>query len=193
MSAGTSTRDTVEGVVDDCFDDSDLYRTVRLWNADDAGVTPRTPVDDTVYGALELTTDRSTAFDADPERATAVVPLDVCTSSIHGDDRHRVEDSITAAVESGSEWKLEYRVKTNADELHWVDARRKLKYDETGTPLDFPRVVIGSTERKRAEEKLRRARDKLETRRGGRIWAESDDGGPTFRFPIPTTRRDIYE
>lgn len=101
-------------------------------------------------------------FGVDPEKVTDDVPLKTFLSGIHEDDRERVEEKITETVETGGEYETEYRVRNIDGDIRWVVARGTVEHDENGTPSRFPGVVSDITERKRAEEELRRAQEQLE-------------------------------
>ncbi|RKD93547.1 PAS domain-containing protein [Halopiger aswanensis] len=102
-------------------------------------------------------------FGIDPAAAREGVSLDRYLDAIHEADRDRVEAEIERAVETGGEAEAEFRV-TNADgEIRWVVARGRAECDEAGRPVSFPGAVTDITERKRAQLRLERYTDQLET------------------------------
>ena len=108
-------------------------------------------------------------FGVDPEAAREGVPLERFVSSIHEDDRERVERQINDAVETCGEYEVEYRVWNEEDELRWVTARGHVECADDGTALSFPGALIDITDRKHAEQglkalnkQLRASNDRLE-------------------------------
>ncbi|QSW99749.1 PAS domain S-box protein [Haloterrigena alkaliphila] len=118
----------------------------------------RIPEDTFVTGASFART-----FGVDPDAAREGVPLERITSSIHEDDRERVERKIQEAVESGDEYEEEYRVWNADGELRWVVARGHVECDEDGDPITFPGALTDITERKQAELEAQEQRKQLET------------------------------
>ncbi|AGB36389.1 PAS domain-containing protein [Natronococcus occultus] len=102
-------------------------------------------------------------FGVDPDAAREGVSLEAFVSSIHEDDRERIERKIEAAVESCGEYEAEYRVRNADGELRWVVARGHVECDADGTAITFPGALTDITERKRAERKLQKQREHLET------------------------------
>jgi len=102
-------------------------------------------------------------FGVDPAAAREGVSLDRFVSSIHEDDRDRVEVAIEAALDSCGEYEAEYRVRNAEGEIRWVVARGRVECDEGGEPVRFPGALTDITERKRAELELERNKEQLET------------------------------
>jgi PAS domain S-box-containing protein len=101
-------------------------------------------------------------FGIDPEAATEGVSFDQFISAIHEDDRERVERKIEDAIDSGEEYKEEYRVWDDDNELRWVVARGHIEYDDDGTPVSFPGALADITERKQFEQRLEVSNERLE-------------------------------
>ncbi|WP_436344192.1 PAS domain S-box protein [Natronorubrum sp. FCH18a] len=102
-------------------------------------------------------------FGVDPDAAREGVSIDRITSSIHEEDRERVQRRIEAAIESGAEYEEEYRVRNADGELRWVVARGHVECDENGTPETFPGALTDITERKRTELELQRNKEQLQS------------------------------
>ncbi len=100
-------------------------------------------------------------YGIDPDAATEGVSLDQFISAIHDDDHERVKRNIEDAIESGEEYKDEYRVWDDDGELRWVVARGHVEYDD-GTPASFPGALADITERKRFERQLEESNERLE-------------------------------
>ncbi|WP_339103219.1 ATP-binding protein [Haloterrigena salinisoli] len=134
----------------------------QLEAATDAGAVGtwewHVPEDEFVAGASFART-----FGIDPEEARDGVPLELLLSSIHDDDRDRVERQIETAVETCGEYEAEYRVRNADDELRWVVARGHVETDDDGNPETFPGALTDITERKRAELEAEKQRKQLET------------------------------
>ncbi|ELY61483.1 PAS/PAC sensor signal transduction histidine kinase [Natronococcus amylolyticus DSM 10524] len=101
-------------------------------------------------------------FGIDPEAATEGVSFDQFISAIHEDDRDRVKRKIEDAIESGKEYKEEYRVWDGDGNLRWVVARGHVEYDDDGTPVSFPGALADITERKQFERRLEVSNERLE-------------------------------
>jgi PAS domain S-box-containing protein len=101
-------------------------------------------------------------FGIDPEAATEGVSFDQFLSAIHDDDRERIKRKVEDAIESGEEYKEEYRVRNDDDELRWVVARGHIEYDDDGTPVSFPGALADITERKQFERRLEKSNERLE-------------------------------
>ena len=83
-----------------------------------------------------------------------VVPEDLVIA------KKAIEESIKTG-EFASEWRIHRR---NDGEIRWITARAKLIYDEKGQPQRMLGVNMDVTERKRAEEEVRRLNEELEKR-----------------------------
>jgi PAS domain S-box-containing protein len=101
-------------------------------------------------------------FGVDPDAARDGVSLDRFTSSIHEDDRDRVEREVDDAMDSCGEFESEFRVENADGEYQWVVARGHVECDEDGEPVTFPGALTDITERKQAEMELKRQREQLE-------------------------------
>ncbi|SEW23415.1 PAS domain-containing protein [Natrinema salifodinae] len=102
-------------------------------------------------------------FGIDPGAAREGVSLDRFIAAIHQDDRARVEAEIEDAIETCGEYESEYRVWNADGELRWVVARGRVECDGDGTAVRFPGALTDITERKRAELRLQRTNEQLET------------------------------
>ncbi len=99
----------------------------------------------------------------DPVRAAAGVPLSEYIDGIHVEDRDQVAIGLKAAIGTGRDYSIEYRVLPADGSLHWVHERRRFQFDRAGTPLRMHGVVTDVTERKQMEITLRQQWNKFDT------------------------------
>lgn len=81
---------------------------------------------------------------------------------IHPEDVDRVYASINQLIETGEPLDLEYRVQTPDRRLVWIQDRAILFRNTAGKPESIQGVMHDITERKLAEEKLRRTEELLQ-------------------------------
>ena len=86
------------------------------------------------------------------DAATEGLPIEMFVNAMHEEDRPGIVAAINRAIETGEEYRAEYRVHTAAGDERWVVARGRVEYDTTGKPVAFPGALADITERKRAEE-----------------------------------------
>lgn len=96
------------------------------------------------------------------ERCVAGVPLDSFLHAVHREDRARVQSAIQLAVNTGSPYECEYRVRRSDGGERWVHARGRIDLDAAGHPVRMPGFLIDITERKHAESALQ-ASENLKT------------------------------
>ncbi len=94
-------------------------------------------------------------FGVPPERCRAGEPVETFFTAVHEDDRQRVRDGVTRALETGEFYVLEYRVCTAAGVERWVDGRGRIERDAAGQPVRMPGFLYDITARKLAELELR--------------------------------------
>jgi PAS domain S-box-containing protein len=86
--------------------------------------------------------------------------------TLHPDDRERVVAELAAAFAAGdSNWSREYRLVSRDGRAVWLHDEALVVRDEQGTPLYVQGFHIDVSERKRAEEALRRSQAELEQRK----------------------------
>ncbi|WP_290811482.1 PAS domain S-box protein [Halovivax sp.] len=102
-------------------------------------------------------------FGVDPDAAREGVPSERFLAAICEDDRDRVEAKIEDALAAGGEYEVEYRIRSEDDELRWVISRGRVERDDDGTPLRFAGATTDITDRKCAELRLERHTEQLET------------------------------
>ncbi|MFL6581935.1 MAG: PAS domain-containing protein [Burkholderiales bacterium] len=73
---------------------------------------------------------------------------------IHPEDLARVLANIQQSAQTGSDYRIEYRIIKPDGSLSWIEARGKLFLDAQGNPERMAGICMDVTARKQAEEKL---------------------------------------
>lgn len=81
---------------------------------------------------------------------------------VHPDDIDWVEQQFQHALKTHIDYAVEHRVVYPDRTVHWVMARARATYDESGQPLRVLGVVLDISDRKRHEEVLQQAEQMLE-------------------------------
>ncbi|BCM82819.1 PAS domain-containing protein [Methylobacterium indicum] len=68
------------------------------------------------------------------------------------EDRERMQAAVRESIENRSDYDIEYRIRTPAGEVRWLQIRGQPFYDADGQPLSMAGVTLDVTERKRGEE-----------------------------------------
>lgn len=84
-------------------------------------------------------------------------------AGVHHDDRGRVRDAVRRSIETGVDYEIEYRHVWPDGAVHWVELRARLVHHRAGEPK-LVGVALDFTERKMAEDNLRRLNETLEAR-----------------------------
>ncbi|MCC6272943.1 MAG: PAS domain S-box protein [Deltaproteobacteria bacterium] len=82
--------------------------------------------------------------------------------SIHPEDRDRVRKVFEGVLDEAPDYNFEFRTIWPNDSIHWIQVRGQVYYDEDGHPDRLIGLGIDITERKRAEEALKRYSQDLE-------------------------------
>jgi PAS domain S-box-containing protein len=90
--------------------------------------------------------------------------LESWMSRLHPEDSVRVQQALLDHLLKRAPYDIEYRLRTADGEYRWFSGRGQALWDEAGKPVRMAGSVKDITERKRAEEALRQARDELEQR-----------------------------
>ena len=85
---------------------------------------------------------------------------------VHPDDLERVVSEVTqhSSQEIYDSFTQEYRIVTKTGEICWVDDHTWIRRDEDGIITHYQGIIVDITERKRAEEKIRKLNRELEKR-----------------------------
>jgi PAS domain S-box-containing protein len=82
------------------------------------------------------------------------MPLDVFVEAIHPDDIPSTLAKVKKVIETGEDYKTEYRVKGIDGKYKWVLAAGKVEYADENSPKLFSGFLLDITDRKRTEEAL---------------------------------------
>ncbi|MEX0991796.1 MAG: PAS domain-containing protein [Actinomycetota bacterium] len=85
---------------------------------------------------------------------------DLFASHFHPEDRERVLNGYRAAVNQGTDHSLEYRVVAADGRVVWLRDRIHVARDSKGRALSLRGVMVDSTRRKEAEDRLRESEDR---------------------------------
>ncbi len=83
---------------------------------------------------------------------------------IRQEDRNQVQEAIQRALAGDGKYHTEYRQEREDGTVAWMEARGQVIRDASGRPLRMMGVCMDVSERKRAEEALKQAREELERR-----------------------------
>ena len=81
---------------------------------------------------------------------------------VHPEDRDEVAGKFNHAVATGQDWNFECRIRRTDGQLRWIWAAGRHTEEEAGASRRIAGVVQDITERKLAEEELRRRNEELE-------------------------------
>ena len=79
-------------------------------------------------------------------------------SLVHDQDRPRLEQAVESAIESGTDYIVEFRFLHASGEWRWMEGRGRASYGKDGRPEWLYGVGIDISERRAFEEALERAR-----------------------------------
>jgi PAS domain S-box-containing protein len=95
------------------------------------------------------------ANDAAWPKESSHIPFGPILRVVHPEDRPVVTEAITAAIEKGAPWDVEFRVAHPDGSVRWVMGKGEVLRDEAGRPVRLLGVNVDITDRKRADEALR--------------------------------------
>lgn len=88
------------------------------------------------------------------------VVMDIANGNIHPEDQQMVEDAVRrAATNNNPLERIIYRVVWPDGGIHWIEAVGRVFCDESGNPCQITGATADITERKQAEEALRRSEE----------------------------------
>lgn len=88
-------------------------------------------------------------------RGASHATLDDFLSTVHPDDRERVEGAVKNALTGQADFQLEYRIAWPDGTLRWLADKGEVFRDAAGAPVRMVGSTMDVTDRKEAEENLR--------------------------------------
>ena len=88
--------------------------------------------------------------------------LKMFMDAIHPEDRFRVDAALQRSLAERSNYEVEYRILQPNGSLCWVAAKGCGEYDANGAAMRMMGVALDITERKRAEDMLRRSEERFQ-------------------------------
>ncbi|MBU7582901.1 MAG: PAS domain S-box protein [Nostoc sp. TH1S01] len=82
-------------------------------------------------------------------------------SRLHPEDREWVEIELAQAIEQGKNTNVEHRILLPDGTVRWVIGMSQMFYDETNCPERMAGILVDITERKQAEEELRKSEERF--------------------------------
>lgn len=98
------------------------------------------------------------------DKKIGVASFESWNSVLHPDDVKIANLRIDLALKEHTNLNSEYRIIRPDGQVRWINARGHGRYDDQGRPIRMIGICIDITERKEAEEALRKAKDELEQR-----------------------------
>jgi len=89
------------------------------------------------------------------QREPSATPFGAFLQAVHPDDQPVVAEAITAAIEKGAPWDVEFRVVHRDGGVRWVMGKGEVLRDDAGRPTRLLGVNVDITDRKRADEAVR--------------------------------------
>jgi PAS domain S-box-containing protein len=83
-------------------------------------------------------------------------PIQAYLRSIHPDDRERVNQAITRALETEDRYEAGYRIVGSDGGIRWVIARGRIERDASGRALGLPGVIVDVSRQREAEAEVDR-------------------------------------
>ena len=114
-----------------------------------SGTATRTSRHDQIFGYPDLLPDWS---------------YEIFLGHVLPEDREHLIGSFQRAVDTGTEWNFECRIRRADGEVRWIELRGKPDGGQSDQPTHMLGIVADITERKQAEEALRRSNEVLEER-----------------------------
>jgi PAS domain S-box-containing protein len=87
---------------------------------------------------------------------------EVFVTTLHAEDRARVQDAIQRTLDGHADYDAEYRVVWPDGTEHWIAARGLGYYDGAGHPLSMEGIAMDVTERRNAVERLLESEERFE-------------------------------
>ena len=99
--------------------------------------------------------------------------------AVHSEDRKRIDEAVRTALERHEDYDVEMRTVWPDGSLHWISARGRAHYDDSGHPVRMNGATLDITERKQAEIEALAREQRL------RLAADAAQLG-IFEWTVPT-------
>jgi len=87
----------------------------------------------------------------------ATVTIDTFYQRLHPDDRERTRLAIEKSIQENGLYDVDYRTVSNEGKIKWIRAIGRTFYDHERKPIRFDGITVDQTDRRNAEEALRRS------------------------------------
>ena len=87
----------------------------------------------------------------------ATITIDAFYERLHPEDRERTRRAIETSINQRTGYDIDYRTVSPTGQVKWVRAIGRAFYNDEGQPIRFDGVTVDMTERKLAEDALRRS------------------------------------
>jgi PAS domain S-box-containing protein len=104
------------------------------------------------------------AFGLDPAQVAQGLQLSDYSQAVHPDDRARIRAHISECLVAGGAYRVEYRVRRQDGQYHWVEGNGFCELGQDHRVLRFPGVLIDIDTHKKTELALRNLTQSLEER-----------------------------
>jgi PAS domain S-box-containing protein len=98
-------------------------------------------------------------FAVETAAAAKGLPVEVYLRAVVKEDQPVVAAALARAIQCCGLYDVEYRVRQENGELHWLQAKGRVEGDAAGKAVQFHGAVMDITERKRSEGRFRRLID----------------------------------
>lgn len=115
---------------------------------------------DIVEDRLEWTSRCKQLFGLDPAVAMSYERF---LQALHPDDRDRTDAAVLQAVAARTDYQIEYRTVWPDGTVRWIAAKGRTFYDEVGKPVRMMGTAQDITDRKQAEQTIRRQLAEIES------------------------------
>jgi PAS domain S-box-containing protein len=109
---------------------------------------------DMATSKLEWSEELFALFGLDPAKHEA--SFETWRSILHPDDKRIAEERIERTIKSHAPHKSEYRIVLESGRVRWISSLGDTIYDDQGKPQRMSGICLDVTERKKAEEAMRR-------------------------------------
>jgi PAS domain S-box-containing protein len=83
-------------------------------------------------------------------------------SMVLPEDRPLIEAALTRSVREGTACEVEYRVRRHDDSIRWIATKGRAEYDAANRPVRMMGVAVDITDRKHAEDQVRRSEERFQ-------------------------------